>query len=510
MLTPDFMLKPLAWLVLFILYVAAANLFSPYPRGSDQYWNVGNADRVVNIDGKYKTNNIYPASFPENLSQLPRPWLQNRPVVYVATILTYPVRNAQRAWIILNCLLVFLSGLVLQKIIARDASAQPGLDLLTVLLFLVFPMNFYLSLQALPELCNQLLVLLVVSLLMDRPGDYLRLSIAALVCGLLIYQRDNYVLLVPLIPLYLGVFAEKGRKVRSVGLFIIITLIMFIVKSSILLSHNVKAIEFLSVVTKERYNQSTMSPYLYANMPEQPLSRSMEVVLGRVKYAFTAQFGINKSIAIFFWMVNLLMLPYLFLLAKYRRLSPIQKRGVFLTSIFVVTHFVTVALFQNQYRFSAVLVPLLFLCLYWSLPFLNKPKLVRLAFIALIPIFILVDVFLGRQNLRDSKNEHQLVLAVQKEKKENIHGRPVFIDFTADNPWLIGFALSPNLCYYFPGDTDMADLQNASTKLQTSMFFIQKNTYFYQRISPIIESEKLIDEKNRLVLVKLDLKKPLP
>src|SRR6476620_11430771 len=99
-----FLKRPfLTILIAFVLYTIAALYSSPFPKVSDQYWNTSNIDRVVHGDGQYRTNNIFPASMPDSISGLPRPWVQHRPVVYLAVRFTYLFRNANASFVILNC-----------------------------------------------------------------------------------------------------------------------------------------------------------------------------------------------------------------------------------------------------------------------------------------------------------------------------------------------------------------------------------------------------------------------
>lgn len=501
------MAKAIILIFLFILYVITANIFSPFPRGSDQYWNVGNVDRVVNIDGKYKTNNVYPASLPLLNADLPRPWVQNRPIVYIVTCFAFLSKNAHQTWIVVNCLFLFLSALMLYKVLSKENDLNNRLiKVVIICLFLIYPFNFYQSLQGLGEIFNQFLVISIVYLLIRKPDNYASVAGVSLLAGLLIFQRENYVLLIILLPVYFLLFASKSKKYSLILIFAGITIFLFLVKPLLLPPHTVKPLNFISVVTKERYGQSTMSAYLYSNLPSQPVSRSLEVVMGRAAYALKAQFSISKSISMFFYLINLLLIPYIVLLFNSRRLPLYQKKGLLLVSIFVILHFITVSLYQNQYRFAAILIPLLMICLYWVIKNTRKFEiLARRLLIASIPLCVIVNAYIGIQNRRESINEHKLVSQVSDVKKSVIKNDPVFIDFTAELPWAIGYAMSPNLCYFFPGDTEMNDIENASKKLNTNLFIIQQNTDFYKRIKNSIITEQVIDKGKSIVLARISL-----
>jgi len=501
------MARAILLIIIFSLYAITANVFSPFPRGSDQYWNIGNVDRVVNVDGQYKTNNIYPASLPASNAGLPRPWVQNRPIVYIVTAFALLTKHAQQTWIVINCVFLFLSALLLHKILHTGNGSDDNLiKLFIACLFLIYPFNFYQALQGLGEIFNQFLVISIIYLLISKPDSYTGVAAAGLLAGLLIFQRENYVLLILLLPFYFLFFAPKNKRFPFIFLFVGITASLFLIKPLLLPSHTIRPLNFISVITKERYGQSTMSAYLYANLPAQPLSRSVEVVMGRAAYALKAQFAIAKSISVFFYLINLLLIPYILLLFNIRRLPLQQKKELFLVSVFVMLHFVTVSLYQNQYRFSAILVPLLMLCAYRFIQNARTYyKLARVSLVALITLFIVVNAYIGMQNRRESFNEHRLVTQVSDVKKLAIKNNPVFVDFTAELPWTIGYALSPNLCYFFPGDTDMTDLVNASEKLHTNFFIIQKNTDFYKRVKNNIISEQVINDERGIVLARVSM-----
>lgn len=126
----------------------------------------------------------------------------------------------------------------------------------------------------------------------------------------------------------------------------------------------------------------------------------------------------------------------------------------------------------------------------------------------MIPLFGLINIFLGIRNRQESFNEHALVLQVKEIKKTRINNQPVFIDFTAEQPWLIGYALSPNLCYYFPGDTEISELIAASQRLKTNLFVIKKNTDFYSTVENNIITEEMIDKQRNIVLATISLETP--
>src|SRR6478609_6791486 len=104
--------------IFLLLYFLGICLISFIPRGTDQYWSLANVERAVHGDHVLKTNNIFPAGMPDDLHNLPRPWVQNRPVVYIVIVAAFIIRNVQLSWVICNALFL-LGTLVLYQRILR-------------------------------------------------------------------------------------------------------------------------------------------------------------------------------------------------------------------------------------------------------------------------------------------------------------------------------------------------------------------------------------------------------
>src|SRR5690606_25223841 len=132
----------------------------------------------------------FPAGMPQNPEDLPRPWVQNRPVVYVVIALASLIGDSHFAWVVMNLVFTLLSLYLLYRLMKLEVVHHPGLILLAMAVFLFIPLNFYLVMQALPEIFNELLTLVITFTLLSRISPNLKAVLAAVITGILIYQRD--------------------------------------------------------------------------------------------------------------------------------------------------------------------------------------------------------------------------------------------------------------------------------------------------------------------------------
>jgi hypothetical protein len=495
--------SPIFYLALvFVAYIALTFVFGLAPRGSDQYWNVGNVNRVIHIDGRYKTNNIFAASLPADTQNLPRPWVQNRPVVYFVTMLAFITQNAQVAWLVANLIMLFCCCLLLNKIF----SAEPNSARFAILTaFLLFPLNYYLVMQALPEMANELLVTALFAVLIFNPDRLLNVSIAAVLSGLLIFQRDNFILLAGFIPVYFLVFNRKGNKLPSILVFLGITLLLYLSRTYFFAPHTVQPISSLGIINEVKPGKLNMVNYLYTDFPERSVGYTINAIFTKAIATLKSQFGFRGGNAIFFYLINILLLPFLVILMRYKKLSPFQQRGVFLTAIFVVLHFVTIILFENQYRFSSILIPLLFTTLYWFINLYEgvwKRSLIVLVY-AGIAFFVVINIIIGRQNRSEARDDDQLVKELKEVQASRIGDKPVLANYSDGKSLIIAYGVSPNLCYYFPADASVDEIKQVAAKLGTDLFIVPGESGIYNNLKPFIEEETTIDEARRLVLLKL-------
>ncbi len=490
-------------LLVLIAYVAIVFVAGYMPRGSDQYWSLGNVDRVIHHDGLFKTNNIFPAGMPEDMSLLPRPWVQNRPVVYLVIGIAWIVRNAQFAWLICNLASLLITCWLLLRTL-RITGITGSVSVYSFCLLLLFPLNFYLVMQALPEQFNQLLVMAVFGLLLFNREKYGLTLLAAIVSGLLVYQRDNFVLLLILAPLYLFFSSSRDTRVSHAFLFFLIMGLMYMAKPVLLPSHTIEPISISKIISEVRPGKHNMVNYLYPNTPDRPTGEVIKIVFSKAANSLTRQFSIDKSNSVFIYSINLLLIPFFILLFRYRNLDPFKQKGVFLTGIFFLIHLLTIVLFENQYRFSAVLIPLLILNLAWLVGSANDARTRKWLFPAILLLCVLIDGVIAYSNRKEARINQQVLTGYQDLRKNELHGKPVMVHWTSGESLIVSYGLLPQYCYYFPGDAPAEELLSVAKKLGASHFIVKQGSGIYKQLKPLSTKEQITEPAKKITLLQVE------
>lgn len=484
-----------------ILYFLLSCYFSPNVRGSDQYWYEGDVERLVNIDGLAKTNNIFPASLPSTDSDLPRPWVQNRPVVYLVAGIAFVIRNVHISWILLNCICLFLSAFLIASLI--DKRNRQKFFVLLYLSFLLFPLNFYLSLQPLAELFNVLLVSLLIYLLLRSGRQKVHIILISLISGLLIWQRENYILLLLIVP-FLILVPEKKKNIISIFSFFIITLFMILIKPILFPSDIIHNVGIIDIVMNVRPGTSNMSNYLYTSFPHYSFKEMVVILLAKISDAIKIQFNITDGSAVFFYSINLLLPAYLLLLIKNFR----QKRVIVIT-VFILIHFITIILFQNQYRYSCVIIPPLFLANYWYFSSLEKVSLSKLNFIFKYTLFLFIflisglSLFIGHQNKKEAIKE-AITIEGLRSLENNIGKNNILAEFDGGSSLKIAYAFSPRLVFFFPADFAAEKMEYVGKRLRTGWVILNKHGKAYSNLKGNASFEKAINGMPESILVCLN------
>lgn len=486
--------------IFLLLFTVVTCVVGFMPNGSDQFWNLANVDRVVHLDGQFKTNNIFPAGMPDDLNQLPRPWIQNRPVVYVVCLVAFLVRHAQLSWIISNLLFLLGTVVIMRRCLIRSGIQNQFLLPISLLLFL-FPVNYYLVMQAFPEEFNQLLVMLLLSVLVFREG-YAKPVMAALLTALLFCQRDSFVLLLWLLPLYfIATERTRGGLLKAL-LFLALGFGLYALKPYVLPSHTIKPLSALSVIAEVRPGVHNMVNYLYRDFPAHSFLEILRIVGIKAREAIKIQFRLDGATALFFYSMNLLMIPFLVLLWKFRRLQRIQQHTVLVTLVFVLVHIATIVLFENQYRFGTVLIPLQLICAAWYVQEFIVPKTAGRVVAGCLFFCSAAAVAISYLNIHESKADAREVQLFRELKQRRIHEQPVMIQWVETRKLLRSYAFLPNYCFFFPSDADMNEVQGQAGRLHTRFFLVKKDGAPYSYLKKFIRSEEPVGAKN-LVLLEL-------
>lgn len=478
-------------ILILTLYALCIVVFSPAPRGTDQYWNLGNIERVIHMDGIWKTNNIFPSGLPEDLNELPRPWVQNRPVTYAGTIFAFITNHAHAGWMVMNFLLIIFIVWSFLKIINNKNEFH--WFLLPVLALLIFnPQIFYLGMQALPEVFNALLAILLLLVILKLRPVFLKAFIAAVLSGLLYYQRESFLLVFFLVPAFFYVFYISKERWISIISYVIVVAVLYSVKPVLFPSHSIEQISALDQLTEVRPGNSNMINYLHPDPAEKSSGEIIKILGIKTLAALKLQFIPSGANALFFYTVNLLLISLIILLRKYRSLSLIKKQTLFFIAGMVLIQIATIIVFENQNRFSSVLVPLLLICLFWVFEmYWSEHRFFKKGLYTLLIICIGIAGLIGYQNRKEADSDKRFVEDF-KQVNEITGNSAVMVPYYGGRAIMLSYAVMPQYCYYFPGKYNWENIKEISEKLNTSWFLYPSHISFAK------ESESLIIETHSI------------
>ncbi len=470
-------------ILILLIYAICIILFSPYPRGTDQYWNLGNIERIVHMDGVWKTNNIFPAGMPEDTENLPRPWVQNRPVTYLGAVFGIFTGNAHIGWMLMNFLLLAAILRIFTTLAVSADKVHPAFFPCAALV--VFnPLIFYLGMQALPEIFNCLLAIALLGVLVKVKSAVPKALVSAVLAGMLYYQRESFVLVFLLVPAFLYIFLSGKERWLGIISFVCAVAILYAVKPLVFPAHTIHPISALHQLTEVRPGNSNMVNYLFPNPPDRSAGEAMQILGKKIVKAAELQFIPKGSEAIFFYTINLLLIPLGILLYRYKTLEENLKQEVFFIAGMVVIQAATVIIFENQNRFSSVLMPMLVLVLYRliSRKVVYQPWKV---YIPLGPVIVLAGL-IGFNNLSEARKDKKL-LAELKIIREITDRSAVMVPFYGGRAIMLSYVVMPDYIYYFPGRYDWDNLVEVSKKLNTTWFLYPGHISFADKIAPLIE-----------------------
>lgn len=476
--------RKLAFGILLLVFLGMQVFLSPSLRGSDQFWYVGDVERVVLQDGLFKTNSIFPNSMPENASELPRSWVQNKPVSYLVLPLVYLTQNGHVAWMLFNMMCLFLAAFFTGKVL----QIQKERLLYFIAVFVFFPFNFYLATQALPEIFILFLIAGIHYLLLVPPLNFKKNVLLAVITAVLICQRPNYILLLVLIPILFFIFHRKKAVVFSPSFVAIAIFSSFI--SLLFGEHLLKSPSIIDTIINNVHGVSNMGNF-FDNYDHSNVSLNdlIALVWGKFGGAMKVQFGLSGLSAFMFYLINLMLLSIPVLLIQRKLIT--QKHLVCLG--FIGIHFMTVILFFNQYRYAAAIVPSLFILCVSMLRNLNwrttSNQYVRLILFA---VFFVASIGIGWQVRRQANAEKQVT---QELRTLSAKQKFTALMCTWNNGagLGVGYAVSPKNIYFFPPDITLDDWFSIAAKLETKSGIINPNASLYKKLKPFVVYEQPLE-----------------
>ena len=333
------------------------------PRGSDQFWYVADAISVSN--GVFTTNNVFPNSMQADSDAL-RPFVQNRPIVYLAGALVYFGLNAVLAYKIINLSCLILIGLFLDKLLvhakASSLSRQFALALVVGTPAIIFSLF-----NPLTQIFDALLIISIfyflligIDLQKSNIKQFLFICIAAIVSIIAVMQRQDFLLFIAAFPLILlfsnSANVSRGGDLRGrIGLAAVyITIFLtckLLLKLPTHLGSPLPAWSAFTVGSQADWGNMVVffADLGYLNSLDYPRlikSKSLDFLYNLIKLDILLT-PLNLFLVCFFIVA--------FFEFKYRRYSGV----LIVATLMVLTLFLVFLSFQYQYRYAIFLLPII-------------------------------------------------------------------------------------------------------------------------------------------------------
>lgn len=483
---------PKAYGLLALVYMLLLAWASPNLRGSDQYWYVSDVERVVLGDGQFKTNSVFPNSLPEDLTQLPRPWVQNKPATYAVLPLVYLTRNGHWAWLVFNALCLFGSA----WLIARTLRLGERASFWFTAFFVFFPFNFYLASQALPEIFVMVLIAAILYGLLRLRVTWKNALLLGFLTGLLYWQRSNYVLLLAVVPLVFGL-REKRKALVPALVFIGAAEVLFQIAPRLFNEHLPKMPRMLDIVLRNKQEQSNMSAFFetydHSNVTAgELLAVGWEKLQGAVVTQF--EMGALSSI-VMFYTINVMFLGLIGLM--FSKKTGVQTKVALLGIAGI--HLATIVLFYNQYRYAASVIPVLFvacvLCVR-GFEFWRRPMWIY----ASVAGVLAFSVVMGHSLRMDAQTESRMVAALQERDASSVK-TPIMCAYNGGGCLSVGYAVSPETVFYYPPDFTAEQYLDTARKLGASRGVLYAKNALYKQLEPRMRS---ISRSNGFIFFEFD------
>lgn len=448
-----------------LLAIAVFNA-DAFPRGSDQFWYVADAQSVAS--GVYETNNIFPNSFANDERQSKgRPFVQNRPMVYIAGVLVKISINPVSAYRIIN--LVSLLGIFIFVIKTLEMHEVGLAEGLLVCAFIVsFPAVVFSLFQPLTQLFDSFLFVATWYFLLKirEKVDFgyelsliLLMAAASVSSVILILQRPDFKFLLIILGVCLMLPFENIHQLmrRLISSFILLCMVFCGMSFVIIPEHLQTRISTLTLVT----NGSSLSDW--GNMvlyfaDDHFLSKHEFTYL--LKIRFLSLIDDLRSINILSTpTIGFLFVSFVLLL---RNLQYKINRHIVIGSLGLLgSFFMLIFSFQYQYRYAIFLVPILAISVTVSRPkfiqelFKENHKI--LIYLGFLLMSLLVAFFSMRQYNAEVKRMHDFIRSMPSATE--VDG-DILVSYSGGGALFIGYVYPNSRVYYATPLTVKAELSD--------------------------------------------------
>ena len=426
-----------------VLYGSASGV-----RGTDQYWYVADIQTLANHQPPL-SNNLYP---PSALSQSSpaleaRPFIHNTPYVYLAAIAAKTISPFHSA-ILLNTLSYLIASLLI-FLSMRRLGIEEKIAALTTGLFLLFPMNYWLSVNAMSE---ALLVpgIAFLAYLATNKSITVYTWILSIVCLLfLILTRESMVILALLLPFFY-VLEKRELTLKTLAIFITLTsgfIVAYWLRAS-LLPHN-ESCSFPEMVRRMTPGVSD-NMFCYFNLQETAINPSLWIE--KIMANFTKQVKLENSISWSFYLpTNILVISGFIGALRTRNHLSSFRLGALLFALLMV-HLATMIVIENLPRYLVILPPVALILSTLLVTNIRQQyrKFAILAFVSILTASVAADLLAANKVRHEAEQEARQVTQIQDIAHHYIKNSKIALAETdqGDNMCLLSYALEPHMVLF--------------------------------------------------------------
>jgi hypothetical protein len=407
------------------VFVALFAYATPYVNGTDQYWHINYIDSI--LKGVSTSNELYPAFV------LDPAWngsltgfIHNMPVLYIWALFAWATGSLFHGAMLFNALAAVLSAWFVYLAVRNETTHAHGAA--AYLITLLFPLAFWQSVQLLTEI-SAMLFLCAGVYLIGKKGLAPVLSGAA-VLALAANSRTNALLLALLLLVFAAVRTMKrsGLSRGQKALLLISPTLVFAVGyiglgalfgPTLDFTVSRTTLDRLAIVSTFDQTNNMALHYSLQHFSDIGFWPMVGNLFGKLKDALIIQFGWTGAPSVLYWLHNLLFLAAAITVAA---LSRREKKSVFrydafwVLAITAVSWAVSSAVYQNQFRYNLVYMPLLAAALCVGLHRLGVSGGRRFALVALasVLLFVGLDAALAYTARTDAISEHAEYTADQE------------------------------------------------------------------------------------------------
>lgn len=465
----------------FIIFISlSGNTF----RGSDQYWYMADVERIINGQSLV-TNNLYPSQIltEEPLEQ--SPFIHNILPIYLVALFA-KILGVFYGWIFTNALTSIATAFIIGIILKRMFDTTIGI--LGAGLYLFWPLTLWQSTQPLAEAIIAMFSgLFMLFYIYAKTKKYFWFILPVIV-GLAYWSRPTFFIIVVLLPfLFILDYPKVSYQNIFYFTFILLLLSAFFFTKPLLFpaprTMGLKNIIWSGIpgVTDNMYSYYgiEIKDFKIHHLLLKISSNFLQQIRPATDFHHISYQIFNIAAMVTVW-------------GFFKTKEVLAKRMINVGIVFLIMHFLTIVLFQNQARYLLISAPPLFASAVYvltqSMLIKKKHKIFVPAVTIILSVFLVTDFFVSNYNSAISKQEKKL-----RNKLE------IFFDCIPSNHNVIyqtspgsfqriGYVLRPRYTVYVKNDYKDYTYYKIKERTNAQWIFCPKDS----RLTKIFETKETI------------------